>query len=189
MARAHSLATEARPVTAEELLRTPDDGLRRELVHGEVRVMTPAGHRHGRVAMGIGSRLDQHVRENGLGAVYAAETGFKIASHPDTVRAPDVAFVRRERVEEVGDAEGFWPGAPDLAVEVVSPDDSYGEVEEKVFDWLSAGCRMVVVVNPRKRTATVYRSRSDIVVLTEDESLDGGEVVPGWRIPVRQIFA
>ncbi|MDP9349630.1 MAG: Uma2 family endonuclease [Gemmatimonadota bacterium] len=186
---AHSLAAEARPVTAEELLRIPEDGFRRELVRGELRVMTPAGHRHGRLAVNVTVPLAQHVRENGLGAVYAAETGFRIGSRPDTVRAPDVAFVRRERVDEIGESEGFWPGAPDLAVEVVSPDDAYTVVEEKVFDWLSAGCRMVVVVNPRKRTATVYRSRSDIVVLTEEDVLDGGEVVPGWRLPVGQIFA
>lgn len=167
----------------------PDDGLRRELVRGEVRTMTPAGHRHGKVAMRIGWRLAQHVEAEGIGAVYAAETGFILESAPDTVRAPDVAFLRRERVEREGNSEGFWRGAPDLAVEVVSPGDSFAEVEEKVFDWLSAGCGMVVVVNPKKRTATVYRSRTDIVVLTEEDALDGEDVVPGWRLPVREIFA
>ncbi len=121
--------------------------------------------------------------------VCAAETGFRIGRDPDTVRAPDVAFIRRARVEEAGEAEGFWPGAPDLAVEVVSPGDSFAEVEEKVSDWLAAGCRMVVVVNPRRRTATVYRSRSDVTLLAEDDVLDGGDVVPGWRVPVRELFA
>jgi Uma2 family endonuclease len=76
--------------------------------------------------------LAQHVEERGLGAVYAAETGFLLGRDPDTVRAPDAAFVRRERVEEVGETEGYWPGAPDLAVEVVSPGDAYAEVEGKV---------------------------------------------------------
>lgn len=185
---AHSAAVEARPATADELLRTPDDGLRRELVRGEVREMTPAGHRHGWIAVNVTTSLAQHVRSKGLGRVYAAETGFRIGSDPDTVRAPDVAFVRRERVAEVGDAPGYWPGAPDLAVEVVSPGDSYGEVEEKVLDWLSAGCRMVVVVNPQRRTATVYRSRTEIVVLAEGDDLEGGDVVPGWRLPVREVF-
>lgn len=185
---AHSAAVEARPATADELLRTPDDGLRRELVRGEVREMTPAGFDHGMIAMRIGSRLHQHVEANGLGVVCAAETGFKIESDPDTVRAPDAAFIRRERLGEVGSPRGFWPGAPDLVVEVVSPGDSYGEVEEKVLDWLSAGCRMVVVVNPQRRTATVYRSRTDIAVLAEGDELDGGDVVPGWRLPVREIF-
>lgn len=184
------MATAAVPsaVTADELLRMPDDGLRRELVRGELRVMTPAGHDHGRVAMRIGSRLDRYVEANGLGVVYAAETGFRTESDPDSVRAPDVAFVRGERVEEAAGSPGFFPGAPDLAVEVVSPGDSYGEVEEKVFDWLAAGCRMVVVVNPRKRSAAVYRSRTDIVLLTVDEALDGGDVVPGWMLPLRELF-
>ena len=186
---AHAAAVESRPVTADELLRMPDDGLRRELVRGELREMTPAGYRHGRVAMRIGSRLDRFVDENGLGDVVAAETGFRLESDPDTVRAPDVAFVRRERVEVAGDWVGFWLGAPDLAVEVISPGDSFADVEDKVFDWLDAGCGMVVVANPPKRTATVYRSRTDILVLTEADELDGGDVVPGWRLPVREIFA
>lgn len=178
-----------RHVSADELLRTSGDGLRRELRAGEVRVMAPAGEEHGAVAAEILVHLGHHVRAQGLGRVYTAETGFRISSSPDTVLAPDAAFVRRERIDAAGMGQGYRAGAPDLAVEVVSPYDSYGEVEEKVFDWLGAGCRMVVVVNPRKRTATVYRSRTDIVVLTEDDVLDGGEVVPGWRLPIRQIFA
>lgn len=185
---AHALDAPARPVTAEELLRMPDDGLRRELVRGEVRTMLPAGRRHGKVAMRIGSRLEQFVEQHGLGEVYAAETGFKLASDPDTVRAPDVSFLRQEQVEETGDVIGYSPGAPDLAVEVLSPDDRFTEVEEKVFEWLYTGTRMVVVVNPDKRTATVYRSRTEITVLTEEDELDGAEVVPGWRLPVREIF-
>ena len=123
-----------------------------------------------------------------LGIVYAAETGFKLASNPDVVRAPDVAFIRRDRVEEVGDVEGYWPGAPDLAVEVISPSDTYAEVQEKVFDWLEAGTKMVILVMPRKRAVTVYRSLTDIIMLTEHDVLDGGDVVPGWKVPVRELF-
>ena len=132
--------------------------------------------------------LDRHVRAHNLGVVCAAETGFKLASNPDTVRAPDVAFIRRERVQEVGDVEGYWPGAPDLAVEVVSPSDTYADVQEKVFDWLEAGTRMVILVMPRKRAVTVYRSMTDMMMLTEHDTLDGGDVVPGWKIPVRGSF-
>jgi len=176
-------------VTAEDLLQMPDDGFRYELVRGEIRKMTPAGSKHGRIAVRFAWRLAQHVEANDLGVVYAAETGFLLASDPDTVRAPDVAFVRQERIKEVGDEEGYWPGAPDLAVEVISPNDNYAEVEEKVSDWLQAGTRMVVVVNPRPRTATVYRSLSDIRVLTEDEVLNGGDVVPGWEVLVKDLFA
>jgi Uma2 family endonuclease len=176
-------------VTADELLRMPRGQLRRELVRGELREMTPAGYDHGRVAMRFGLRLAGYVEAHALGDVCAAETGFRIGTDPDTVRAPDVAFVRRERAEMFTEGSSFFHGAPDLAVEVVSPGDSFGEVEEKVFDWLDAGCRMVVVVNPRKRTATVYRSRSDIAVLTESDALDGGDVIPGWRLPIRELFA
>lgn len=184
----HAVEAETRAVTADELLQMPDDGVRRELVRGEVRTMAPAGRRHGKLAMRIGSRLDRYVEEHGLGEVYAAETGFKLASDPDTVRAPDVSFLSRERVEETSDVVGFSPGAPDLAVEVLSPDDRYGEVEEKVFDWLDAGTRFVVVVNPKTATVTTYRSRSEIAVLTESDVLEGGDVVPGWSLPVREIF-
>jgi Uma2 family endonuclease len=175
-------------VTADELLRMPDRGVRRELVRGEVREMSPGGSRHGRIGAKILSRLVAYVEASGLGEVYNADTGFRLSSDPDTVRAPDVSFVTRERAEAIGDIEAFVPGAPDLAIEVISPTDSYGEVDEKVAEYLEAGCRMVVVVNPRRRTAAVYRSRSDIVLLREDDSLDGGDVVPGWTLPLRDVF-
>ena len=107
--------------------------------------------------MRITWRLAQYVEGNRLGTVYAAETGFRLSSDPDTVRAPDVAFVSRARVEAVGEVEGFWPEAPDLAVEVISPDDSYADVEEKVFDWLDAGTKMILVVNPRQRPSCLQK--------------------------------
>ncbi len=183
------MTTQTRPLTADDLLRMPDDGFRYELVEGNLRERALAGHQHGRGAINVSTPLAQHVKANNLGVVYAAETGFKLASNPDTVRAPDVAFVRRERLESVGDSEGFWPGAPDLAVEVVSPGDRYTDVEEKVFDWLDAGARLVIVANPRKRLVTVYRSLTDVVVLTEADVLDGGDVVPGFAMPVKDIFS
>ncbi len=182
------MATTTQRITAEDLLRMPDDGFRYELVKGELRKMAAAGHQHGRIAINVTMSLGQHVRAHDLGNVYAAETGFKLASDPDTVRAPDVAFIRRERVAEVGDAGGYWPGAPDLAVEVISPGDTYTEVEEKILEWLDAGTRMVIVVNPRRRVVTVYRSMADITILTENDMLDGGDVVPGWSMPVRDVF-
>lgn len=174
--------------TADELFMMPDDGFRYELVRGEIRRMPPAGSEHGAVIMNIGTPLDQFVKANGLGVVFGAETGFKIASEPDTVRAPDLAFVRRERIPEEGIPRGFWPGAPDLAVEVVSPGDTYTEVEEKVHDWLNAGTRMVLVLNPRTRTVAVYTSHTDVVRLTESDTLDGGEVLPGFTCRVAELF-
>jgi Uma2 family endonuclease len=182
------MSTTDQLMTADELLRMPDDGFRYELVKGELRKMAPAGHEHGRVAVRFTWRLAQHVETNNLGVVYAAETGFTLATNPDTVRAPDVAFVSRERLAEVKRASGFWPGAPDLAVEVVSPGDTYAEVEEKAIDWLAAGARMVLTLNPRKRTVTVYRSLNDIVILSDDATLDLDDVVPGFKIAVKNIF-
>src|SRR5437588_276272 len=132
------MATTTRAITAAELLRMPGDGLRYEPVEGELRQMPPAGSEHGDIAVLLTLSLGQHVRTHRLGKVYAAVTGFWMARDPDTVRAPDVAFVRRERVEAAGRVTGYWPGAPDLAAEVVSPGDSYTEVEEKVLAWLAA---------------------------------------------------
>jgi Uma2 family endonuclease len=175
-------------VSADELIIMPDDGFRYELVKGELRRMNPAGNVHGRVTMSFAWRLAQYVEEHQLGTVYAAETGFRLASDPDTVRAPDVAFVSRARVEMVGEVEGFWPEAPDLAVEVLSPGDSYAEVEEKVFAWLGAGTKMVVVINPQQRSATVYKSPTNIIALAEANLLAGGDIVPGFELAVREIF-
>jgi len=175
-------------MTADELLHQQDDGFRYELFRGELKQMAPASHEHGRIAINVSTPLDQHARANNLGRVYAAETGFKIRSDPDTVRAPDVAFVSQERLEQTGPVKGYWPGAPDLVVEIISPNDIYAEVEEKVFDWLEAGARLVIVVNPRKRAVTVYRSFTEIVVLTESDILDCRDVVAGWSIAVKDIF-
>lgn len=177
------------PVTAEELLRKPDDGFRYELVEGELRKMVPAGSEHGYIAMRFGLRLGRHVEANDLGRIYAAETGFLTSRNPDTVRAPDAAFVSRERVERVGRVEGYWPGAPDLAVEVISPNDTHTEVTEKALAWLAAGSRMVLVVDPSQRTVTVYRSLEDIRILTEGDVIEGADVVPGWELPIAELFA
>jgi Uma2 family endonuclease len=174
--------------TADELFMMPDDGFRYELVRGEVRRMPPAGSEHGAVAVNIAVVIAQFMKANGLGVGFGAETGFKIASEPDTVRAPDLAFVRRERIPDEGIPRGFWPGAPDLAVEVVSPGDTYTEVEEKVHDWLNAGTHMVLVLNPRTRTVAVYTSHTDVVRLTESDTLDGGEVLPGFTCRVAELF-
>ncbi len=153
--------------------------------------MTPAGNKHGYVTMNLSGPLHRHVRENGLGRVYTAETGFKIASDPDTVRAPDAAFVSQARLDETGEVEGYWPGAPDLAVEVISPSDTHTEVVEKALAWLEAGCRMVLAVDPSRRTVTVYRALDDIRILKGEagEALDGADVVPGFRLPVAELFA
>jgi Uma2 family endonuclease len=176
-------------MTADELLRMPYDGFRYELVKGELLRMSPTGDEHGRVTMALAGPLHQHIKANGLGTVYAAETGFKLESDPDTVRAPDIAFVSKKRIEETGSIRGYRVGAPDLAVEVMSPGDSKREVGEKTTEYFGGGARLVWVVNPKSRTVSVYRSPSDFMLLTENDTLDGGDVVPGFRIAVAEVFA
>ncbi len=164
--------------TADDLLAAPDLGPC-ELLRGKLVMMSPAGSEHGFIAANITARLATFVRRRGLGAVFGAETGFQIAHDPDTVRAPDVAFVRAERI---GGRPGkdFFQGPPDLAVEVVSPSDRAGEVLAKVGDWLDAGCRAVWVVDPDSRTVLLYRGRSDVCSLAADATLDG--------MPVADVF-
>jgi Uma2 family endonuclease len=175
-------------LTAEDLLALPDDGCRHELVNGEMTTMTPAGSEHGVIALRLATRVGPFVEARGLGEVFTAETGFKIASDPDTVRAPDLAFVRRERIPESGIPTGFWPGAPDLAAEVVSPGDTYEEVEEKVAQWLRAGALLVWVVNPRRRTVAVHGSAERVRILSAADDLLGGDVLPGFRCAVAELF-
>jgi len=182
------MSTAIQLLTAEDLLGMPHDGNRYELVRGELIKMPPAGNIHGKRTMRLGWRLAQHVEASDLGVVFAAETGFKLAIDPDTVRAPDIAFVTKARIEEIGEFEGFWPGAPDLAVEVISPGDSYSDVEEKVAEFLNAGAGAVWVLDPRRRTITVYKSSSDITILTERDVLDGGDIIPGFSCLVADVF-
>jgi Uma2 family endonuclease len=179
------MATQLGTMTADELLAMPNDGIRRELVAGELREMSPAGGDHGEVGMRLSWRLAQHVESADLGVTYTSDTGFRLARDPDTVRCPDISFVSKARYVPT---RGVVEGAPDLAVETVSPSDRYDDVLEKVHDYLDAGTRMVIVVHPPKRTVTVYRSRTDVVTLTENDVLDAGDVVPGWSVPLRPIF-
>jgi Uma2 family endonuclease len=113
--------------------------------------------------------------------------GFQLENDPDTVRAPDVCFIRPDRLP-ASDLRGYFRGAPDLAAEVVSPDVRYSDVAAKVEDYLAAGTRMVVVVDPARRTVMVHRSPADVAVLREGDVLDAGDVVPGWSLPVSRIF-
>ena len=182
------MTTKTKLMTAEELFAMPDDGYRYELVRGELRKMVPPGAYHGKSATRVGRSLADHVDENDLGEVYIAEVGFLIGSNPDHVRAPDVAFVRQEREDEVGEIHGYFPGAPDLVIEVISPNDRYTEVDEKVHDWLGAGARMVIVINPRRREVRLHTLLADAMVLVPGDTLDGGDVIPGWTIPISAIF-
>ncbi|MGH7587481.1 MAG: Uma2 family endonuclease [Gemmatimonadota bacterium] len=157
-----------------------------ELVRGDVVREPLAGFEHGVVAARIASCLQTFVRRHRLGKVVGA-SGFVLFDDPPTVRAPDVAFVARDRLP--ADPRGFARLAPDLAVEIVSPSNTISELQEKVFDYLDAGTPLVWVVEPRGRTVTVYRSRDEIRILTSGQEIEGGEVLPGFRIEVSEFFA
>jgi len=174
-------------MTADELLqlRIPDKHV--ELVRGVLVVREPAGSTHGLVAMRLGAELAVYVKRTGAGGVFAAETGFKVTTDPDTVRAPDIAFVSRERMPPP-DATGYPALAPDLVVEVLSPGDRPGEVLAKVADWLSAGTRVVWVVEPLRRLARVYRQDGSETIVPADGVLDGEDVLPGFSCPLAVIL-
>ena len=176
-------------VTADELLTLPmGRGKRYELVLGELRVMSPAGWRHGNVVSNLHELLASYVKQYDLGMMFGAETGFRLARDPDTVRAPDIAFIAKENVPSTMPQEAFWPGAPDLAVEVLSPDDRRGEVDEKIEAWLTAGTTAVWVVDPKLKTVTQYEAANQVSVCAAGEMLVGGTVVPGFACAVDELF-
>ena len=177
------------PMTADELLTLPDrPGVSYELVRGELRVMAPTAALPGVVAMRLGRRLDTFVDEHGLGVCGTAESAFRMRSNPDTVRAPDIWFVRSANVPAEGIPQTFWPGAPDLAVEVLSPSDRFVDVLEKTQDYLDAGTLMVWAIDPIGRSAAIFRPDHPPRLLREDGVLDGEDVVPGFSLTLRDIL-
>jgi Uma2 family endonuclease len=181
-----TMSDPSRLVTAEELEHFPDDDHRYELVEGRIIRMSPVGYLHGRVVMRFGSRLERHVRGAELGEVLT-EVGFKLKSNPDTVRAPDVAFIRRDRIPE-SPPKGSWRGAADLAVEVLSPEDTPLEIRQKTMEYLARGTSVVVVIDPGDETVSVFRQAVDGLALSGEDVLDLDDVVPGFRCAVRDIF-
>lgn len=176
------------PVTAEELFDMPDGGGRCELVKGEIIRLTPNGAKNGVVTARIGNVLDEYVEAKDLGVCSGAETGFILERDPDTVRAPDAAVVLASRVPASGVPVGYWPFAPDLAVEVVSPSDRLGDVHVKIAEYFAAGTRLVWLVEPETRTVHVYRSTQHVEVLGTEDDLDGGDVLPSFLCPVQRLF-
>lgn len=167
----------------------PSNGYRYELVDGELRKMTPGGSELGCTIFEITIPFGIYLKQHPLGRAFGAETGFLVSRDPDTVLAPDLSFVRQDRIDALGIPKTFFPEAPALIVEVVSPSDTIDEVDQKIRRWFAAGVQMAWVVNPRGRTVTVYRSLDDIRVLTSKDTLDGGDVVPGFAVPVGDLFA
>jgi len=176
-------------MTAEELLRLPRGQFRYELINGELKTMSPAGHNHGRITMRIAAPLAQFVWENKLGEVFAAETGFKLTWDPDTVLAPDVSFISEKRAKDLKQSKGYWPGPPDLAVEVISPSERKTEVKTKALQWLHYGAKQVWVVDLKQETVTIYRTSSEVVTLSKEEELSAEDLIPGFSIGIADIFA
>ena len=185
--------TQGTLVSADDLpalsSRLAAEGKRTELVRGDLVVMAPAGGRHGHIANTIAYLLTEFTRARQGGMVFAAETGFLIRRDPDTVRAPDVAFVAAGRLAEGELPPGFLQMAPDLAVEVVSPSDSPAAVRSKVQDWLEAGTRLVWVAYPDSRSVTVHSQAGKPQELSETDTLSGAPALPDFTVPVRDLFA
>jgi len=180
--------TMASLMTAEDLLRTNLPDKRTELVRGRLVVHEPAGGRHGSVAMNLAIRLGQHIDLTGAGQLFAAETGFTLSRVPDTVRAPDIAFVRSERLPRPI-PQSFLELAPDLVVEVLSPDDRPGEVLAKIGDWLEAAAQLVWVIDPERRIARIYRQDGSEAIINEDQQLNGEDLLPGFACRLATILS
>lgn len=184
------MSAEPRPraMTAEQLAELPDDAHRVDLVEGELRRMTPAGFEHGRLAMLLGYIVMDFVRRHHLGVVVAAETGFVLQRAPDTVLAPDVAFIAADRAPGHGEQRGFAELTPDLVVEVVSPSDRASEVVEKALLWLDAGARLVWIVDASEALVTAYEPNGVAHLLRGDDVLHGGDVLPGFSLRLSELF-
>jgi Uma2 family endonuclease len=174
-------------VNAEQLLQMPENRWH-ELVAGELTPMTPPSSLHAAVVSLLDGILGHHVRKHKLGVVLAGDPGFLLARDPDTVLAPDIAFIRADRIAVQPLGEGYWPGAPDLAVEVLSPANAPKEAHDKALAWLHAGALLVWVVDPAPRTVTVYRSATDIQPLTQGAELDAPSLLPGFHCPITDLF-
>jgi Uma2 family endonuclease len=166
-------------MTADELFELDLPGKRTELVKGVLMVKEPPGFRHGRIMAALAARLTNHSDAHGLGGVVVTDVGFWLERGPDTVRGPDIAYIARDRAPDPDFAK-YPELAPDLVVEVLSPGDRPGEVLAKVSDWLTAGCRLVWVVDPQRRIARVYRADGTEALVPDTGALEGEVVVPGF---------
>jgi len=184
MAASETLQT---PITGEEFFHMSDTHWC-ELVQGRIVQMSPAGGRHGELALAIGSLLRTCVKSQRIGKVYAAETGIYIQRNPDTVRAPDAMFVSNERLARITDPAKFLDVAPDLAVEVLSLTDTWTEIETKIAEYLAIGVRLVWLIDPDPQTITIYRPSGERTRLSRSDALSGEDVLPDFSVPIAEIF-
>lgn len=180
-----------KPLTVEDLERIESDAdtdARFELILGALREVAAVGGRHGEIGSEFFRRVAVHVAERGLGRTYWSDTGFVLRRDPDVVVKPDIAFVRADRLPPEPERIGYMPIAPDLVVEVVSTHDRRRKVERKLALYRQAGVPMTVVVEPDQRTMTVHRPGSAPEHLGEHDTFDGGDVLPGFRLVVGDVF-
>lgn len=177
-------------LTADEFLAHPAARERSELVRGVIRMMTPASAPHGIVSGNVYGLLWTFVREHRLGRCFTDGTGFALPGLPNTVRSPDAAFVRADRLPAAGvrTSSGFLPLAPDLAVEVLSPSETASDLDEKLADYLTAGTPFVWVIDPARRRVSIVAADAPVRWLREGDTLDGGTVLPGFSCAVAELF-
>ena len=173
-------------ITGEELAAMGDIG-RTELVKGEIIHLMPTGHPHGFYEVNLATFLNVFVRTHQLGRVLGGEVGIYTHRQPDTVRGADVAFISHERLAQV-QSKSFLDVCPELIVEVMSPDDAWSEVHEKLEEYFAVGAKLLWVVDPRRQRVQVYHSLTDLEILTAQDTLTGGEVLPGFQVPVAELF-
>ncbi|HSE30795.1 MAG TPA: Uma2 family endonuclease [Pyrinomonadaceae bacterium] len=179
------MSTTTHLMTAEELFDLPE-GHRYELVKGVLLTMSPSGYAHGRVTMKLSNLLTNYINANYLGIPLAAETGFKLECDPDTVLAPDFAFIRQEPA--VGHSSGFVESSPDLAVEVISSTKSRRQAERKAAQWLSFGVQSVWVVSCQKKTIEIFSATGLRQIFKGSDELSDEDLLPGFRVRVAEIF-
>ena len=178
----------AKLLTADDLLRLDAEGVRGELIRGELSETMPAGHRHGKIITKLIVRLGAFVEPRELGTLVASDSGVWLERDPDTVREPDIAFFSAEKIPLDADIPGYAEEVPELVVEVVSPSDRRAAINDKALMWLRYGARLVWVVRPDARAVDVHREGSPVVALGENDALDGMDVLPGFSCAVRDIF-
>ena len=180
--------TKAKLLTAADLLRLYSKGIRGELIRGELRETMSAGVNHGKIVINLGSELRYFVKPRRLGSLMGSDTGIILERNPDTVREPDIAFISAAKMPLGMDVPGYSEVVPDLVVEIASPNDSRREVDDKVQMWLSYGVRLVWAIYPATRTVESHPQRGAPTLLTALDTLDGGEVLPGFTCKLSDIF-
>lgn len=180
--------TEARLLTAADLLRLDGEGVRGELIRGVLCKTMPTGQRHGKIVMRLGAALFNFAEDEGLGTVVASDSGVWLERDPDTVREPDIAFTSVERLPLDDEAAGYAEVIPDLVVEIASPGDSRRQLHDKAYMWLSHGVRLVWVVHPETRTVDVHRPDAAVATLSEGDALDGLDVLQDFSCTVNAVF-